>query len=83
MTVNLEQVEGFAGLFHHYYSALAPDFGCAEVQALDWARLSTNERRRFVAATRLALQESESYRDWQARRSSSVQSGTEGRECGC
>jgi hypothetical protein len=83
MAMNLEQVKGFAELFHHYYSALAPDFGCAEAQDLDWERLPANERQRFVAATRLALQESESCLDRQARRSSPAQSGTEGRECGC
>ncbi len=83
MAMNLEQVEGFAELFHHYYNALAPDFGCAEAQDLDWERLPANERQRFVAATRLALHESESCFDSQARRSSRRQSGTEGRECGC
>ncbi|MFZ0707241.1 MAG: hypothetical protein WAM71_16700 [Candidatus Korobacteraceae bacterium] len=83
MAMNLEQVEGFAELFHHYYSALAPDFGCAEVEANDWDSLPANERRRFVAATRLALQESESCFEWQTRRSSPGRSDTEGRECGC
>jgi len=82
MAMNLEKVEGFAELFHHYYSALAPDFGCSEDEATDWDRLPANERRRFVAATRLALQESESCES-QARRSSPGQFGTEGRECGC
>jgi hypothetical protein len=82
MAMNLEQVEGFAELFHHYYSALAPDFG-AEVEALDWEKLPANERHRFVAATRLALQETESCFEWQTRRSSPERSGTEGRECGC
>ena len=85
MAMNWEQVEGFAELFHHYYSALAPDFGCAEAEAetLAWDSLPANERRRFVAATRLALQESESCFDGQTRRSSPGRSGTEGRECGC
>jgi len=83
MAMNLEQVEGFAELFHHYYSALAPDFECSEAQELDWERLPANERRRFVAATRLALQESESSRESQTQGSSPGLSGTEGRECGC
>lgn len=84
MTMNLEQVEGFAELFHHYYSALAPDFGCAEVHSADWNTLPANERRHLVAATRLALQESESCPGGgQARQNTRAQYGTEGRECGC
>jgi len=83
MAVNLEQARGFAELFHHYYSALAPDFGCAEVQAADWERLPAHERQLFVAASRLALEESESCLELPARRTSPVSSGTEGRECGC
>lgn len=83
MAVNWEHAKGFAELFHHYYSALAPDFGCAEVRIPDWERLPANERQLFVAASRLALEESESCVDSQLRQSSPGQSGTEGRECGC
>ncbi len=82
MSENLERVEGFAELFHHYYSALAPDFGCPIEEKPDWQELTLNERRRFVAATRLALIEAASrtsHHEYAPLR----HEGTEGRECGC
>ncbi len=83
MTVNSEQAKGFAELFHHYYSALAPDFGCAGVQTPEWETLPANERQLFVAASRLALEEAQSCVQSQVQQSSAPRSGTEGRECGC
>ena len=82
MSVNLERVEGFAELFHHYYSALAPDFGCAGDEKPDWRDLTLNERRRFVAATRLALIEAGTQTDGE-HKVTGAREGTEGRECGC
>ena len=82
MSVNLEQIEGFAELFHHYYSALAPDFGCPVEEKPEWRELTLNERRRIVAATRLALIEAESSTS-SDETIAPVHQGTEGRECGC
>lgn len=83
MNMVARKIEGFAELFHHYYSALATDFGCPAVEATDWERLPANERKRLVAATRLALMDSESGFEPEARPISSVASASEGRECGC
>jgi len=82
MSVNLERVEGFAELFHHHYSALAPDFGCPVEEKPEWRKLTLNERRRIVAATRLALIEAGTPTTSDERMTLGHQ-GTEGRECGC
>jgi hypothetical protein len=86
MSVNLERVEGFAELFHHYYQALAPDFECSAGDKGDkpeWHDLGLNERRRFVAATRLALMEAGSQPDDHPSGNEGRRFGSEGRECGC
>jgi len=83
MSVDLERVEGFAELFHHYYQALAPDFDASPDTSPEWHDLATNERRRFVAATRLALMEAGSHSDNTYRSEDKRRFGTEGRECGC
>lgn len=83
MSVNLERVEGFAELFHHYYQALAPDFGTSPSMTPEWHDLAINERRRFVAATRLALIEAGSRSDKGSGSEEDRRFGTEGRECGC
>lgn len=83
MSAKVEQVENFAELFHHYYSALASDFGCTESQAEEWETLPVNERKRLVAATRLALLDSNSYPERHQHRQDPIAQGTEGRECGC
>lgn len=62
ISVNSHGVENFAELLHHYYQALAPDFGCSNAEKDEWQALPANERRRLVAATRLALMETESSR---------------------
>lgn len=82
MSIDLDRVEGFAELFHHYYSALAPDFGGLPEEKPEWESLTFNERRRLVAATRLALMEVSARSDEDHSRPVSRQ-GTEGRECGC
>jgi hypothetical protein len=85
MSVDEKAIEGFAELFHHYHGALAPDFGCGIAEDVEWHELSNNERRRFVAAMRLALLEVQApsvgnqpniFTTWPS-------GGTEGRECGC
>jgi hypothetical protein len=83
MSVNLERVEGFAELFHHYYLALAPDFECSTGDKPEWQDLAMNERRRFVAATRLALMEAGSQSNDNHHLKEDRRFGTEGRECGC
>jgi hypothetical protein len=83
MSVDLERVEGFAELFHHYYQALGPDFDASPNASPDWHELGLNERRRFVAATRLALMEARSHSDNSYRSEEERSYGTEGRECGC
>jgi len=85
MSVNPGRVEDFAELFHHYYSALAPDFGCSAEDQPEWRELRPDERRHFVAATRLALMEAESLPSHAGaqRCDSSRAEGSEGRECGC
>ena len=84
MSVNQEKVEWFAELFHRYYRALAPDFGCRFDHQSEWRELTLNERRRLVAAARLALAEAESGSSCHERRFHSLPAeGTEGRECGC
>lgn len=83
MASNLNRIENFAESFHHYYSALAPDFDCAGNGESDWHMLPPNERRRFVAATRLALLEAESFPDPSEGTEHARARGAEGRECGC
>jgi len=84
MSIHLERVEGFAELFHHYYTALAPDFAGDEQREAEWRDLTVNERRRFIAATRLALIEADSGpSNGKLSAAEPPYRGTEGRECGC
>ena len=58
MSLQEISAEHLAELFHHYHEALAADFGCEEDHcSAQWQELSEQERRRLVAATRLALLE--------------------------
>jgi hypothetical protein len=84
MSTDEKTIEGFAELFHHYHNALAPDFGCGIADDVEWHELSANERRRYVAAVRLALLNVQApssgnqpniFTRWPV--------GTEGRDCGC
>jgi hypothetical protein len=84
MTVQDKEVESFAESFYKFHGALAPDFGCETKYDSDWEDLTSNERKRLVAAARLALMGlgsdapetvGESFHDWPS-------GGTEGRECG-
>ena len=50
--------EQLAELFHNYHARLAPDFGCASNSIPEaWERLPEAEKRRLIAAARLALLE--------------------------
>jgi hypothetical protein len=87
MSVEMVMPEKLAMLVHHYREALAPDFGCRASLSPEWEELSQDERRRMVAATRLALL------DLQVEVSRGISSehppipgflgGSEGKECGC
>lgn len=81
--MKLERVEGFAELFHHYYTALASDFGCASGPQPEWRELNQNERRRLIAATRLALLDTASRAQDENVSPVLGKQGSEGRECGC
>lgn len=85
MAAHVDRVEGFAELFHHYYTALASDFDCRAQETPEWEELMPNERKRLVAATRLALMEAGSAAAPDDHQSDSDRrlAGSEGRECGC
>lgn len=58
MSIQEISPEGFAESLHHFYQALAQDFGCAERPSREaWERVSPQERSCLIAATRLALLE--------------------------
>lgn len=84
MSVDEKTVEKLAELFHYYHEALGPDFGCGAAHDLGWDELASNERKRSVAAVRLALLEVDSSEEEQASIPSRWQpASTEGREWGC
>jgi hypothetical protein len=83
VSVNVDRVEGFVELFHHYYTALASDFGCASGQQPEWRELDRNEQKRLIAATHLALMEATCQKQAGTAGSVFANQGTEGRECGC
>jgi hypothetical protein len=85
MSTDEKTIEGFAELFHHYHSVLAPDFGCGITEDVEWNELSNNERRRFVAAVRLALLEVRPRSEGNQPNIFTAwpNGGTEGRDCGC
>ncbi len=85
MSTDDKSIEGFAKLFHHYHSALAPDFGCGAVRDSEWRDLPANEQKRMVAAVRLALSDVQA-NDLSLDASTFTSDGngaTEGREWGC
>jgi hypothetical protein len=85
MSTDERTIEGFAKLFHHYHNALAPDFGCGIAEDIDWNELSIKERKRFVAAVRLALIEVQAPHDGNQPNIFTTwpNGGTEGHDCGC
>jgi hypothetical protein len=58
MSIQEVSAEQLAELLHHYQQAIGPEFGCASnPNAEEWEQMPQQERRRLVAATRLALLE--------------------------
>jgi hypothetical protein len=86
MSVDEKSVEQFAKSFHHYHEALASDFGCDASNNPDWQQLPSAEKKRLVAAVRLALMDTEASEP-PAHPNVNIFTllgeGTEGRECGC
>jgi hypothetical protein len=58
MSLQEVSAEQLAELFHHYHQALEPEQGCNFKSAHEsWTRISRQEKKRLVAAARLALLE--------------------------
>jgi hypothetical protein len=58
MSIQEVSAEQLAELFHHYHQALGPDFSCEnQPDAAAWEHVPQPEKRRMVAAARLALLE--------------------------
>jgi hypothetical protein len=58
MSINEVSAEQLAELFHNYHQALDPDCGHATKSAHDsWKQISQQEKKRMVAAVRLAILE--------------------------
>ena len=85
MSVDEKSVEEFAKSLHHYHEALASDFGCGASNNTDWQQLPNTERKRLVAAVRLALMDTQAAEHTSPNVSifTFLGEGTEGRECGC
>ena len=61
MSIQEVKPERFAESFHHFFQALAQDFGCSEHPSRQpWEKVSAQERSCMIAATRLALLEASS-----------------------
>ena len=59
MSIQEVSAEQLAEFFHKYHYVLAPDFGCNSLDPRPWNDVSPDERKRMVAAARLALLELE------------------------
>jgi hypothetical protein len=58
MSIQEVSPEQLAELFHHYHQALAPDFGNTSTAINEaWERVPPQEKKRLIAAARLALLE--------------------------
>jgi len=58
MSIQEVSAEQLAELLHHYQQEIGPDLDCAsKPNAAAWEQIPQRERRRLVAATRLALLE--------------------------
>ena len=58
--MSLQEVlpEQLAQLFHHYHQALGPQFACdTEADPEPWEQVPSQEKKRMIAAARLALLE--------------------------
>jgi len=56
MSIQEVSAERLAELFHHYHQALGADFGAAQSHK-GWDQMSSEEKSRLIAATRLSLLE--------------------------
>jgi len=87
MSVGAVTPERLAMLLHHYSEALAPDFGLQRNACPEWGDLSQQERRRMIAAMRLALLDLRSDSSYGGPGEMLVDpdftGGSEGKECGC
>jgi arginyl-tRNA synthetase len=62
MSIQEVSAEQLAELFHHYHQALDPEQACNSNSAHEsWTRISQPEKKRLVAAARLALLEMTSH----------------------
>jgi arginyl-tRNA synthetase len=62
MSIQEVSAEQLAELFHHYHQALDPEQDCNSKSAHEsWTRISQQEKKRLVAAARLALLEMTSH----------------------
>jgi hypothetical protein len=58
MSIQEVSAEQLAELLHHYHQALEPDFSCeSKPDAEAWEQVPQPEKKRLVAAARLALLE--------------------------
>ena len=58
MSIHEVSPEQFAESFHHYFQALAHDFGCTGSPSNEaWDQVSPEERHCLIAAARLTLME--------------------------
>jgi hypothetical protein len=58
MSINEVSAEELAELFHHYHQALGPDVSDTTEATLEsWEQMSQQEKKRMVAAVRLAILE--------------------------
>jgi hypothetical protein len=58
MSIHEVSPEQFAESFHHYFQALAHDFGCTGRPSSEaWEQVSPEERHCLIAAARLTLME--------------------------
>lgn len=58
MSINEVSAEELAELFHHYHRALGPDCNDTTEATLEsWEQMSPQEKKRMVAAVRLAILE--------------------------
>jgi len=88
MAIHDSAAETLASLFHHYQSALGADFGDRAECSPEWDELADNQRRRIVAAVRLALIDYERTTvppvpDNEPNIFTTSNGGKEGKECGC
>jgi hypothetical protein len=87
MSIETVSPEKLAMLVHRYREALAPDFGLRPGNSPEWGDIPPQERKRMIAATRLALLDLASASPYPASGElppfAKIAGGSEGKECGC